>query len=105
MRWLLTGVLVLLVAAFALYRFVGVRVSLDGSGMMPRFVGAGPDFDALEEHRARQHKLPPIEPEPPNRPPAALPAAPPPTEAALDPVPVRAARTDGDKEWSDFRGP
>jgi outer membrane protein assembly factor BamB len=103
MRWLLIGVLALLVAVVALYQFVGLRISLDGSGMMPRFVGAAPDYDALEEHRARQHELPPVEPEPLAPPPPTVPAVLP-AEPAVDPVRARPARVD-DKEWADFRGP
>jgi outer membrane protein assembly factor BamB len=39
--------------ATALYA-AGFRIALDGSGMLPRFVSSGPDYDALEADRARQ---------------------------------------------------
>ena len=42
-------------AAAGLY-FAGVRIGLDGSGMMPRFVSTAPDYDALEADRARQRQ-------------------------------------------------
>jgi outer membrane protein assembly factor BamB len=48
------GILVLVVAGLAVFRVLGLRVAVDGSGMMPRFVSRAPDFDALEADRARQ---------------------------------------------------
>ena len=47
------------VAAAVLYQFVGLRVYVDGSGLMPRFIAAAPDYDALEAERARQGQGPP----------------------------------------------
>src|SRR5688572_19749458 len=49
---LLLGIAAL--TAALLYQFAGLRVALDGSGMWPRFVSTGPDYDALEADRERQ---------------------------------------------------
>lgn len=95
------------VAAAALYQFVGVRLSVDGSGMVPRFVSRGPDYDALEADRARQKAL--------AVPPSASPVAdgPPEAEKPLDvegqgaeaiPAPG-AVPADPRPAWPDFRGP
>jgi outer membrane protein assembly factor BamB len=58
-------VLVVAVAA-ALYQY-GLRVGVDGSGWLPRFISTAPDYDALEADRARQRasetSLPPVAPE------------------------------------------
>lgn len=47
------------VAAAGLY-VAGFRLALDGSGMVPRFVSSGPDYDALEADRARQRERAPL---------------------------------------------
>jgi outer membrane protein assembly factor BamB len=43
------------IAGAALY-VAGVRVALDGSGMRPRFVSRGPNYDVLDADRARQRE-------------------------------------------------
>ena len=50
--------LIVLVAAVA-YRSLGLRVSVDGSGMIPRFLSSEPNYDALEADRVRQRTLAP----------------------------------------------
>src|SRR5262245_45205696 len=47
------------IAVIVLYQVVGVRVQVDGSGLIPRFVAGGPDYDALEADRARQRQVSP----------------------------------------------
>lgn len=42
--------------AGGLYQFAGLRVTLDGSGWLPRFVSTTPDYDALDADRARQRQ-------------------------------------------------
>ena len=44
------------IAAAGLYKFAGLRIAVDGSGMWPRFVSHSPDYDALEADRARQRE-------------------------------------------------
>jgi len=46
------------IAAWGLYQFAGLRVTLDGSGIWPRFVSREPDYDLLDADRARQRELP-----------------------------------------------
>jgi len=50
--------LIVLVAALV-HHFLGLRVSVDGSGMIPRFLSGEPNYDALETDRARQRARPP----------------------------------------------
>lgn len=50
--------LALVVVAFGLYRFGGVRIAMDGSGAWPRFLSTRPNYDALEADRARQRRQP-----------------------------------------------
>ena len=68
------AVVFVIACAAALYQ-AGLRVSVDGSGFMPRFVTNSPDYDALEEDRARQRAL----------------APPPPVAAAAQPAAALAA--------------
>lgn len=103
------------VVGVVLYQVVGLRVRTDGSGMWPRYLSTGPDYDALEADRARQRgQVPPPEPEPPQSEPRTAPvgsATAPPAAAALSeeapavtaeaPVAARTAR----EAWTDFRGP
>jgi outer membrane protein assembly factor BamB len=106
-------VLILAVAA-GLY-LAGFRVATDGSGLMPRFVSAAPDYDALEADRARQRALAPAgngadasaattastADAVPNAPEAPASTAP---EAAREPEPPAVGRGSRDR-WTDFRGP
>src|SRR3989338_516855 len=48
-----------LVATIGFFRFSGLRIAPDGSGLWPRFVSQQPDYDALEADRARQRALAP----------------------------------------------
>ncbi|MQA29949.1 MAG: hypothetical protein GEU82_08940, partial [Luteitalea sp.] len=43
-------------AAVGAYWFSGFRITLDGSGMWPRFFSRSPDYDALEADRAAQRR-------------------------------------------------
>ena len=52
MRRVLLILTLSVVSAAALFRFSGYRVGFDGSGYMPRFLAASPDYDALEADRA-----------------------------------------------------
>jgi outer membrane protein assembly factor BamB len=97
----------LLVTAAALYQFGRVRVTLDGSGMWPRFVSTSPDYDALEADRARQR----------SEVAAAPTAAVPERDAEVAPVATPSASGNGSQPeprelaergppaWPDFRGP
>lgn len=90
-----------------LYGVAGLRVSPDGSGMFPRFVSRAPDYDGLEEDRARQRELTRTIVEP-----SVAAAASPPTSPVADPaahepatMPATAAlRKASGREWTDFRG-
>ena len=90
------------VVAAALYQY-GLRVGVDGSGIMPRFVSSAPDYEALEADRARQRAsaLPPVaavqEASAPDSAPAqASRPAPAPVPVAVQPRPRDA--------WPAFRG-
>ena len=50
-------VALIVIALAGLFRFAGLRVALDGSGIRPRFISRAPDFDALDA-RAREHEGP-----------------------------------------------
>ena len=118
-RKIALGIGVVVLAAVAAYHVLGLRVSVDGSGMIPRFLSSAPDYDALEADRARQRALLLS---------AALPQAPPGAaeigaaegvtdalsslvgatvvETPSEPSPPEASAvlpTDG--YWPDFRGP
>lgn len=118
-----------------LYRFAGLRVMLDGSGWLPRFVSTIPDYDALDADRTRQRRslavprngdTPPATPAPSVPPPSETPkfdtSAGPltPTRATADSLErtesatetalvsdSRGAQTVSDSRgrWTDFRGP
>lgn len=108
MRKVLLILMLLVVSAAALFQFAGYRMGFDGSGYMPRFVAASPDYDALEADRARQRAAAPA-------PVAAAPAV------SDVPVPVTVPRSPeapaGDRveapaldaptpaAWPDYRGP
>jgi outer membrane protein assembly factor BamB len=116
-------ILALVVAGAALlYQFGGVRVAMDGSGMWPRFVSRGPNYDALEAHRARQRELPsalpgavPVDPAVTGASSAVAPevsergsrgaAAPPLPEPAAEPTARTPATEQAISDWPDFRGP
>jgi outer membrane protein assembly factor BamB len=102
------AVVIALLGAIAVGLWVsGLRLSLDGSGYMPRFVSTGPDYDSLEAHRAGQRETSPL----------ATQATP---NSSSQPTPVPAvvaerssAQADsvglvstgsGADEWPDFRG-
>jgi outer membrane protein assembly factor BamB len=100
LKKILIAVAFVALAAAALY-VGGVRISLDGSGMYPRFVSTRPDFDALEADRARQKQQP--------LPPTAGPAAVSTSSAAAAESPAADARSvpaaSERGAWTDFRGP
>ena len=96
------GLAVLGLAVAALY-LAGFRVALDGSGMMPRFVSAAPDFDALEADRARQRQQPPP-PIPPREQVRSIGLPHPENPAGAPPASPSPAVTER-VSWSDFRGP
>ena len=56
-RKIALGIGLVVLAAVAAYQVLGLRVSVDGSGMIPRFLSSEPDYDALEADRARQRAL------------------------------------------------
>ena len=56
-RKIALGIGLVVLAAVAAYHVLGLRVSVDGSGMIPRFLSSEPDYDALEADRARQRAL------------------------------------------------
>ena len=56
-RKIALGIGLVVLAAAAAYHVLGLRVSVDGSGMIPRFLSSAPDYDALEADRARQRAL------------------------------------------------
>ncbi len=101
------------IAAAGLYKFAGLRIAVDGSGMWPRFVSHSPDYDALEADRARQRERPlRATAESAGEPPqtrVATPAVPAPertnptTAPAAEAVAATSARARG--YWPDFRGP
>lgn len=101
------SVALLAFAAGALY-VRGFRLGLDGSGRMPRFVTSGPDYDALEAHRARQREQP--LPESPTSTgtsepsPVSATSAPPPPVAAPPASAAAAQRMPPRESWPDFRG-
>jgi outer membrane protein assembly factor BamB len=100
--------LIIAVAAGAAW-LAGVRIGFDGSGVVPRFPSTGPDYDALEAHRARQRELRPAvdaaDP-PPTVPDPAAPAAPSAAPASAGAEHVSGSdRRSGVPEWPDFRGP
>jgi len=94
----------------ALY-VAGFRVALDGSGTVPRFMSAAPDYDALEADRARQRAVaaPPVPPErgapvesaSPTASPVAAPESSSESIASAEPAPRQASLA----VWPDFRGP
>ena len=94
----------LAVAVFALHLY-GVRVGLDGSGKVPRFLTIAPDYRALEADRARQRAQPPPAPRPiaASTPAAAVATDAAPAESAEALTP--AARAAPHVVWPDFRGP
>lgn len=105
-------VALIVIGAGALYQFAGVRVSLDGSGVWPRFVTSVPDYAALEADRARHHERPMSvaarsteAPDPPATPAAAASSAP--IDPAADSVePAEPAVAQPRRVyWPDFRGP
>ena len=56
-RKMALGIGLVVLAAVAAYQVLGLRVSVDGSGMIPRFLSSEPDYDALKADRARQRAL------------------------------------------------
>lgn len=116
MRKLLFMVLVFAaVAAATLYQFGGLRIGVDGSGYMPRFISSGPDYDALEADRERQRTLPPLSSTiaPAESPAPTAPVAPASPDAGVaspDASPEASAggtpaRSSPSSVWGDFRGP
>lgn len=120
--------------AGGLYQFAGLRVTLDGSGWLPRFVSTVPDYDALEADRIKQRQslaVPrngdtsteersvPTPAIPPSLDPVAAPLTPPrrtadELERAESAAPTGPARisdrqaqtvSDSRGRWTDFRGP
>jgi outer membrane protein assembly factor BamB len=113
-RWIALIFALVLVAAAVLYQFAGVRVTVDGSGMWPRFVSSVPDYDALEADRAQQRAAgpPPMSSvavrndgaaDPRAADPAAASAAGSPSAALIN-EPGGGARATA-AAWPDFRGP
>jgi outer membrane protein assembly factor BamB len=110
-RLLFLVVLLVAAAAAVLYQIGGLRIGVDGSGYMPRFISGGPDYDALEADRARQRSLPPLP-----TPPAAATVSPGPASPNGEPPPERAAprheraatvpptRSAAPHSWTGFRG-
>jgi len=99
------------VVAAAGLHLAGYRVALDGSGMRPRFVSRGPDYDAIEANRARQREraaaqtAAPI-PAPQTPAAAATPAdTPPPRSEAPAASSAPATNSPRRDYWPDFRGP
>lgn len=106
-----TAIVLAIVAAIAaaLYAF-GVRIALDGSGTIPRFVSSGPDYDALEADRARQRVGTPPQSAPAEGPvqSAASPGASPPLAAEASGESIRESAPAAPRAmavWPDFRGP
>lgn len=113
------GVGLMILLAVGVYRFFGLQVSVDGSGMIPRFVSEGPDYDALEADRSRQRAALPdvdVSPEPlrategggsdavSNALPGSTGAAVAETPSDVSPPAARPVSVD-DGYGSDFRGP
>jgi outer membrane protein assembly factor BamB len=102
-KWIAAALSVTILALAGLY-LSGVRVSLDGSGSIPRFLTTTPDYEALDADRARQRAAPPP-PTPAREPaPAAVPALP----ISPDSYAVAASSSAPNVEhasWPDFRGP
>ena len=102
--------------AVGVYWASGLRVTLDGSGMWPRFLSTAPDYDALEADRAEQRRrvlaasAPVLDAVRTSPPPAADAAAPTPAPAVAvsndrPAEPADPTTTSGRAEWPDFRGP
>jgi len=90
-------------AACGLY-LAGVRIGLSGSGR-PGFVSTGPNYDALEADRARQHQQPVAAPSGESAPSPAAPSAPLQGTASASEVEAkRSAPVAADEPWPDFRG-
>ncbi|MGE4053964.1 MAG: PQQ-binding-like beta-propeller repeat protein [Vicinamibacterales bacterium] len=64
MRKLWLVALLLIALAAWLYQVAGVRLALDGSGYIPRFLSTAPDYDALDADRERQRHEAVARPEP-----------------------------------------
>jgi outer membrane protein assembly factor BamB len=103
-------VLALVIAVAAVLYQSGLRIGVDGSGLVPRFVSSAPDFDALEADRARQRAASPAgtaPPDPARAPgsvspaPAATPASTPGATPVSAAVQVSARARD---IWPSFRG-
>jgi len=99
------------IAVAGLY-LVGLRFAVDGSGMVPRFLSRGPDYDALDADRARQREHPVQATEESDDSPQARVAA----ATATQPAQIEAARAPAAEAvagtvarprgyWPDFRGP
>jgi outer membrane protein assembly factor BamB len=92
------------IVAVSLYA-AGVRIALDGSGMIPRFVSSAPDYDALEADRERQRAAP-VPPSAAQESAPALPAPPASVPQSADES-IRAAvlpAKGATAVWPDFRG-
>ncbi|HVH25422.1 MAG TPA: PQQ-binding-like beta-propeller repeat protein [Vicinamibacterales bacterium] len=107
-------VLAIALAAAGLYRFGGLSLARDGSGMWVRFFSSSANYDALEEDRARQRQLAPESSDTnasSNAP--TLPAEPDagnvPAERSELPraaaVAAPVVSHDRSSDWTDFRGP
>jgi outer membrane protein assembly factor BamB len=104
---------VVIAATVGICWWTGVRPTLDGSGLWPRFLSRAPDYDALEADRARQRDRLPETPEggesPATAPAGPAPAAAPAAARAAAGTPLlegdRAASAPPSVGWSDFRGP
>ena len=109
-----TAIVVVLIgiAAAGLYKFVGLRFAFDGTGMVPRFLSRGPDYDALDADRARQREHPVQATAESGDSPQARVA----TATATQPAQIKATRAPAAEAvagtnalprgyWPDFRGP
>ena len=94
------------IALAAVFFASGYRLTLDGSGKMPRFVGKTPDYDALEADRARHRAASSAGSELPRADPSLASAAPAAATPAVEVLPAaRTSAAEPGSSWTDFRGP
>lgn len=106
LRKALLTVVGLAIVAGVLYRFGGVRIARDGSGMWPRLFSSDPNYEALEADRARQRasEAAPVSPSAVGPGPSLASAQVAPAVAA-GPAGQPAEATAPRAFWPDFRGP
>ncbi|MCI0417951.1 MAG: PQQ-like beta-propeller repeat protein [Acidobacteria bacterium] len=115
-RRILNSIYISALTFFYLYRFVGLRVERDGSGMMPMFSfqkSGEAHYAELEKNRARHAQLPVSQPvaEDARSTEPTVPVAPgePAKNITVQPsqaeTPLKVVQRPGGSYWTDFRGP